>query len=312
MPSTIRQNGPAYVTKPVKAGKTDKKDPSVCGPLFVAAMNGEVDQIDNILQQDPKKVDEKCDECDGYTPVIVAAIYGQLKAVERLCRKWNANVEIRDANSYTIVKLALDQNHGDIVDWLIKEYPKMIITDPRHPKGAEWLTAQFWKMWNNIEEEASKPPKDVLDQLLKGQLKPDTDRTVSEVYWEHILLRYIGDVPLDINRNYSTNLRMAFCGTFDRTLHGHEGIRESARLLNLVLPTTQYNIIGTHVAPKGQWVTERWEYHNYKDNLQVLDGIDTFLINEDEGKIEVMLINYNVYNLEWIDDPERPRPNTRV
>ncbi|KAB8211862.1 hypothetical protein BDV34DRAFT_219078 [Aspergillus parasiticus] len=68
----------------------------------------------------------------------------------------------------------------------------------------------------------------------------------------------------------------------------------------------KYNMTGTHVAAKGQWMTERWEYHDYEKNLQVLDRVDTFLINEEKGKIEVMLVNYNVYEFKRIEDPERP------
>lgn len=50
--------------------------------------------------------------------------------------------------------------------------------------------------------------------------------------------------------------------------------------------------MGTVVAPAGSWVTERWGYYDVKNNLQVVDGIDTFLIVE--GKILVKMINYNV------------------
>ncbi|KAE8140237.1 hypothetical protein BDV38DRAFT_269241 [Aspergillus pseudotamarii] len=309
MPSAVNKNGPTYVPQPAQTGKASEPDFSICGPLFAAAQNGDLDRINEILDKDPKRIDDQCEKHDKYTPVIVAAVSGKLEAVQLLCKR-GANVNLRDSNSYTIIKLTLDKGYEDIANWLVDAYPDMIITDPRLPKGAEWLKAQFAKISNNIKDEASKPPKSVLEQLLSGNLKPDTDRTVSEVYWEHILLRYIGDIPKDIERNYSKKLKMAFCGTFDRTLQGHEGIKESARLLNSVLPTTQYNITGTHVAPKGQWVTERWEYHDYDNNLQVLDGVDTFLINEEKGKIEVMLINYNVYELKWIDDPERPVKKT--
>lgn len=42
----------------------------------------------------------------------------------------------------------------------------------------------------------------------------------------------------------------------------------------------------------GSWVTERWGYHDLANNLQVVDGIDTFLI--EGGKIKVKMINYTV------------------
>ncbi|SDN80279.1 hypothetical protein [Ensifer sp. YR511] len=62
--------------------------------------------------------------------------------------------------------------------------------------------------------------------------------------------------------------------------------------MNSKLPTTQYDIVGTVVEPAGSWVTERWGYHDVKNNLQVVDGIDTFLIAG--GKIQVKMINYNI------------------
>jgi hypothetical protein len=253
-----------------------------------------------------------CKACHGITPIIAAAMSNQKQAVERLSDK-GADITIRDVNSYTIIKLTLDQgkSHTELAQWIVDHHPQLIVTDPRLPKGRNWLNTQFTIMSDNVEDDASKPPKKVLEYLLKdypNNLPPDKGRTVSEVYWEHILLRYIGDTPLDIKRNYSQDLKMAFVGTFDRILYKHAGIKESARLLNSVLPTTQYDIIGTHVVPKQGWVTERWEYHDKVNNLQVLDGIDTFLIDANEGKIDVMLINYNIYKTKWIDDPEKGKP----
>jgi hypothetical protein len=107
------------------------------------------------------------------------------------------------------------------------------------------------------------------------------------------LLRYIGDVPLDIKRNYSPSLRLSLMGTFDRFFLGHEGIKESARLLNSKLPTTAYTIEGTVVDGEGGWVTERWSYHDAY-GIDVRDGIDSFLIDGEKGKIMVKMINYNV------------------
>jgi hypothetical protein len=62
------------------------------------------------------------------------------------------------------------------------------------------------------------------------------------------------------------------------------------------------------VAAEQGWVTERWDYEDKKTNITVPDGIDTFLIDQEKGKIVVMLINYRVYeNGEFLDDPERCR-----
>ncbi|PYH48108.1 uncharacterized protein BP01DRAFT_176339 [Aspergillus saccharolyticus JOP 1030-1] len=314
MPSTLQRNGPTPVIVKHGGQKTTKESEAIedCDPIFAAAKAGNVDDIRDLLSDDPGRLDMRCAECHGITPIMAAAIANKQEAVEFLSTA-GADVTLRDANSYTILKLVLDQgeSHAGVAEWIVAHHPELIVTDPRLPAGKDWLRAQFAMMAAHIEEEASKPPKEVLEYLLDGypaKLPADTGRTVSEVYWEHILLRYIGDIPLDIARNYSKDLKMAFVGTFDRILYKHEGIQESARLLNSVLPTTQYDIIGTHVVPQQGWVTERWEYHDKIHNLQVLDGIDTFLIDANAGKIEVMLINYNVYKMEWVDDPEKGKP----
>ncbi|KAL2788237.1 hypothetical protein BJX66DRAFT_327232 [Aspergillus keveii] len=316
MPSAVKQPGPVVVQTATQPAKTSQGSIDKCGELFKAAKNGDVPKIKQILQHYPEKLDEICTACRSITPVIAAAISGQLEAVKELCNH-KANVEIRDVESYTIIKLTLDAGHREIAEYLADRYPDMVITDPRLPQGAQWVTDQFWEMSNKIPDKASKPPEEVLKYLLTGdesKYKPIEKRTVSEIYWEHILLRYIGDTPCDIRRNYSDELKMAFVGTFDRILYKQDGIKESARLLNCVLPTTAYNVYGTHVAAEQGWVTERWDYEDKKTKITVPDGIDTFLIDHEKGKIVVMLINYRVYeDGTFLDNPERcrlkdPRP----
>lgn len=111
---------------------------------------------------------------------------------------------------------------------------------------------------DNVKDPKSKPSEEVLEYLISGNLPQEQDHSVSEIYWEHILLRYIGDVPLDIKSNYSRSLRLSLMGTFDEFLTGHEGIKKSAKLLNSKLPTTAYTIEGAVVDEAGAWVTERW------------------------------------------------------
>ncbi|KAL3456204.1 hypothetical protein BJX64DRAFT_294311 [Aspergillus heterothallicus] len=310
MPSAVKQAGPVVVQTATQPAETSQGAIDNCGELFKAAKNGDVPKIKQILEQHPEKLNEICTACRGITPVIAAAISGQLKAVEELCNH-KANIEIRDVESYTIIKLTIDAGHKKIAEYLADRYPDMVITDPRLPQGAQWVTDQFWEMSNKIPDKTSKPPEEVLKYLLTGdesKYKPIEGRTVSEIYWEHILLRYIGDTPCDIRRNYSNELKMAFVGTFDRILYKQDGIKESARLLNCVLPTTAYNVYGTHVAADQGWVTERWDYEDKKTKITVPDGIDTFLIDDKKGKIVVMLINYRVYEDGiFLDNPERCR-----
>jgi hypothetical protein len=259
--------------------------------LIVAAQTGDLRAIQELINHGAV-IDQR--RSDGVTALMAAAIAGQDKAVTLLLDN-GANIELRDGESRTVIKLALDNNHREIAQALVDRYPDMIVTDPRLPKGEAWLRVQFHLIADNVEDPASKPDPALLERLISQNLGPTEGRNVSHVYWEHILLRYIGDIPLDIDRNYSTLLKLSLIGTFDRILKGHEGIKESARLLNSRLPTTQYDIIGTIIkqtSNTGGWVTERWGYHDPQNNVQVIDGIDTFLI--ENGKITTKMINYTV------------------
>lgn len=87
-------------------------------------------------------------------------------------------------------------------------------------------------------------------------------------------MRFIGNIHLDSQRNYSETLHLAHVGTFNGIFRGHSGITESARLLSSRLPTTQFPIAGTVIEQSSRtrgWATERWDYHNPHSNIQVTD-----------------------------------------
>ncbi|KAF8415683.1 ankyrin repeat protein [Tirmania nivea] len=254
--------------------------------LVKAAEAGDNDTIKKLLSDNVEGIDERS---GGITALLAAAMAGKIETVKLLLDK-GADVKLRDSNSYTIITLALNHEQKKTAEWLVENCPELIVTDPRLPKGEAWIRKQFQLMSDNVTDPASKPSQDVLECIIKRDLGETDGRTVSHVYWEHILLRYVGDIPLDIERNYSETLTLSLVGTYERVLKGHKGIEESARLLNSKLPTTQYDIIGTIVETRGNWVTERWGYHD--GNFQVTDGIDTFLI--ENGKIQVKMINYTV------------------
>lgn len=233
---------------------------------------------------------------DKNAALLVAAAAGDRHKVLSLLRS-GADINARDSSSRTVIKLALDNDHRALAEELVGLYPDLIVTDPRLPKGAAWLREQFKLISDNVKDPLSKPNPDLLERFIKWDLGPVENRNVSDTYWEHILLRYVGDIPKDIERNYSKDLKLSLVGTFDRILKGHDGIAESASLLNSKLPTTQYDITETVIKKTGKsggWVTERWGYHDLNNNLQVIDGIDTFLI--ENCKITVKMINYNVHS----------------
>ncbi|RPB19338.1 ankyrin [Terfezia boudieri ATCC MYA-4762] len=258
--------------------------------LVAAAQNGDLISIKTLLEKGASVEDRS----SRLTPLMAAVMAGNMEVVNFLLSA-KADINARDDDSRTIIKLALDNNQRAIAEALVKRFhDQLIVTDPRLREGEEWLRREFRSMSDNVKDPASRPDPAVLERIIAGKLGPTENRSVSDVYWEHILLRYVGDIPLDIERNYSKNLVLSLVGTFERILKGHEGIKESARLLNSRLPTTKYDIVGTVVDKTGGWVTERWGYHDVKNNLQVVDGIDSFLIQG--GKITVKMINYTVQN----------------
>ncbi|SDN80307.1 ankyrin repeat domain-containing protein [Ensifer sp. YR511] len=186
--------------------------------FFNAAQAGATPNLEALLR-DGAKVD---DRCDGFTALMGAAIAGKHDAVHVLLDN-GADVTARDPASRTIIKLALDGGHTELAQTIVHRYPELLVTDPRLPKGAAWLREQFAIAAANVKDPASKPTSALLERLLSGNLGPVEGRGVSDVYWEHIFLRYIGDIPLDIQRNYSTNLVLSLVGTFNVILHGHEG-----------------------------------------------------------------------------------------
>ncbi|KAK1148040.1 hypothetical protein N8T08_010674 [Aspergillus melleus] len=286
--SAIRQsNAPTYI-KPSRGVNNGTASPKSAEQLIKAARAGDIQAIEKELSSG---VDVN-GRWDGTTALLAATVSGQFEAVKYLLSK-NAEVEARDNDGYTIFKLALDNNHRCIAEYIVKHYPNVTVTDPRLPEGEKWLREQFTEISKAVKHEDSKPRTEVLEYLVSGDLPAPENRLVSDVYWEHILLRYIGDVPLDIQRNYSVDLRLSLMGTFDTFLISHEGIKYSAWLLNSKLPSTQYEIKGTVVDEEGGWVTERWGYKDEK-NITVEDGIDSFLIDGVKGKIMTKMINYTV------------------
>ena len=190
---------------------------------MAAAQTGNINSIQALIGQGAKLEDRS----SRLTPLMAAAMAGQVEAVDFLLDN-GASIQARDDESRTIIKLALDSGQRGIAQALVDRFPDLIVTDPRLAKGETWLREQFKLMSDNVKDPASKPSQAVLERVITGvitgEFGPIENRTVSDVYWEHILLRYVGDIPLDIERNYSQNLTLSLVGTFERILKGHEGI----------------------------------------------------------------------------------------
>ncbi|KAF7365740.1 Ankyrin repeat protein [Mycena venus] len=218
--------------------------------------------------------------------LTAAAQVGDLATLRNLISH-GAEVSERGDDDITPLMAAAMAGKGEAVT--------LLLDNGADAKGEAWLREKFRSTSDNVKDPASKPDRALWERLISGNLGPAEGRNASDVYWEHIGLCLIGDRPLDIERNYSKNLKQCRTGTFNQFFEGHEGLRQSAQLLHSKLPTTQYDIVETVVKQTNKisgWVTERWGYYDPENEVQVTDGIDTFLI--ENGKITVKWANYNV------------------
>lgn len=120
----------------------------------------------------------------------------------------------------------------------------------------------------------------------QGLLK---ERSTSEVFMDHLRLRYLGDIECDLERNYSPNIIMVEnYGIF----HGFDGVRESARILNELVPTKKYKM--DNLVFNDNNAFEAWTVDS--DGIKVTDGIDAFIIRK--GKIEIQTVYYTVTKTE--------------
>lgn len=108
-------------------------------------------------------------------------------------------------------------------------------------------------------------------------------RTTEEVFLDHLELRKLGRLEQDIKRNYDEHvLIVSNIGTF----YGHDGVRHSAHLLGLLLPTIKYKFDTLLI--RGQVAFEEWEAE--ASRVEVHHGIDAFVISD--GKIKIQTIWY--------------------
>lgn len=110
-----------------------------------------------------------------------------------------------------------------------------------------------------------------------------TKRATEEVFLDHLELRKQGRIEDDIKRNYAEDVMIVSnVGTF----YGHDGVRHSASLLHLLLPTFNYKFDTLLI--RGNIAFEEWEAD--APTVHVHDGIDAFVIHN--GKICIQTIWY--------------------
>src|SRR5688572_3937146 len=130
---------------------------------------------------------------------------------------------------------------------------------------------------------AKAKPIDQAASISRGEARKLANRTTEEVFLDHLELRKAGRLEDDIARNYDERVQIiSNVGTF----FGHDGVRHSARILRLLLPTLKYKfdslLIHKNVA------FEEWEAE--ASEVEVHNGIDAFVISK--GRITIQTIWY--------------------
>ena len=119
------------------------------------------------------------------------------------------------------------------------------------------------------------------------------NRTAAEVLSDHLnIANEWVDKPLeevladDLRRNVSEDIIILINrGTF----HGHDGVRELARILAEELPEhTAFTY--TYVAAEGSVGLLEWQYED--STVRVRDGVDSYVI--ENGKIVAQTIHYTL------------------
>ncbi len=112
-----------------------------------------------------------------------------------------------------------------------------------------------------------------------------SNRSVEDIFNDHLQLALDGDLETDIARNFAEDcVLLTTYGVF----RGHAGIREAAELLMRQLPNARYRY--RRRLCDGEIAFLEWEAD--ADGAQVDDGADSFLIRN--GAIQAMTIHYTV------------------
>ncbi|MBN8726145.1 MAG: nuclear transport factor 2 family protein [Xanthomonadales bacterium] len=111
-------------------------------------------------------------------------------------------------------------------------------------------------------------------------------RSTRDVLADHLRLRQAGDVETDIARNYEPDcVLMTSYGVF----HGHDGVREAARLLARQTGNGGYRYARQECHEELAFL----EWSVDTPEVSVPDGADSYWIRD--GRIRAMTIHYSVH-----------------
>jgi len=111
-------------------------------------------------------------------------------------------------------------------------------------------------------------------------------RSTSEVFQDHLQKRKASALEEDIQDNYDENIVLLTCIGIYR---GHDGVRESAKVLTESLPNSDFEYYNELV--DGEFAFLEWRA--FSDHKEVKEGADSFVIRG--GKIVAQSIHYKVH-----------------
>ena len=110
-------------------------------------------------------------------------------------------------------------------------------------------------------------------------------RSTHEVFERHLELRKQGKLEEDIRQNYAGDcVLLTSYGVF----HGHDGVRESAEILNRHVPEGNYHNNTKHVHEDTAFLV--WSAQT--ESVSIQNGADSFVIRD--GLIRVQTIYYTL------------------
>jgi ankyrin repeat protein len=112
------------------------------GDVFSAAALGQVDELDELLTEDPSLVDAKVGDSTGWTPLHFAAARGQEAAVELLLEQ-GADADAADFNQATAMHLAASREayHPRLLQALVDASANIGAEDKRGRTPLHWAAA---------------------------------------------------------------------------------------------------------------------------------------------------------------------------
>lgn len=114
------------------------------------------------------------------------------------------------------------------------------------------------------------------------------NRSVREVFEDHLRNRENGALETDLEQNYADDVVLLTCyGVFK----GHDGVRESEDILHRKVPNAAFEYVQTLDANEVAFL----EWRARGDGVEVRDGVDSFLIRD--GRILVQTIHYTPVDL---------------